>query len=79
MVDVSAPGQVTDMLVVVFKTPAWVLEIAKKTHQTRPQITILIVIEVCALQLRHQQHMLGSSSELWYRYTVLKRFLTAIL
>ena len=33
MVDGSAPGQVTDMLV-VFKTPAWVLEIAGKTHQT---------------------------------------------
>ena len=77
MVDGSAPGQVTDMLV-VFKTPAWVLEIAEKTHQTRPQITILIVIEVCALQLRHP-HMLGSSSKLWYRYTVLKRFLTVIL
>ena len=77
MVDGSAPGQVTDMLV-GFKTPAWVLEIAGKTHQTRPQITILIVIEVCALQLRHP-HMLGSSSELWYRYTVLKRFLTVIL
>ena len=40
MVDGSAPGQVTDMLV-GFKTPAWVLEIAGKTHQTRPQITIL--------------------------------------
>ena len=73
----AAPRQVTDMLV-VFKTPAWVLEIAGKTHQTRPQITILIVIEVCALQLR-RPHMLGSSSELWYRYTVLKRFLTVIL
>ena len=31
MVDGSAPGQVTDMLV-VFETPAWVLEIAGKTH-----------------------------------------------
>ena len=29
MVDGSVPGQVTDMLV-VFKTPAWVLEIAGK-------------------------------------------------
>ena len=77
MVDGSAPGQVTDMLV-GFKTPAWVLEIAGKTHQTRPQITILIVIEVCALQLRHP-HMPGSSSELWYRCTVIKRFLTVIL
>ena len=35
-------------MLVGFKTPAWVLEIAGKTHQTRPQITILIVIEVCA-------------------------------
>ena len=48
MVDGSAPGQVTDMLV-GFKTPAWVLEIAGKTHQTRLQITIVIVIEVYAL------------------------------
>ena len=77
MVDGSAPGQVTDMLV-VFKTPAWVLEIAGKKHQTRPQITILIVIEVCALQLRHP-HMLGSSSELWFRCAALKRFSTVIL
>ena len=77
MVDGSAPGQVTDMLV-VFKTPAWVLEIAGKTHQTRPQITILIVIEVCALQLRHA-HMPGSSCELWSRCAALKRFLTVIL
>ena len=57
MVDGSAPGQVTDMLV-VFKTPAWVLEIAGKSHQTRPQTIILTVIEVCALQLRHP-HMRG--------------------
>ena len=77
MVDGSAPGQVTDMLV-GFKTSAWVLEIAGKTHQTRPQITILIVIEVCALQLR-RPHMVESSSELWFRCAVLKRFLTVIL
>ena len=81
MVDGSAPGQVTDMLV-VFKTPAWVLggvlEIAGKSHQTRPQTIILTVIEVCALQLRHP-HMLGSSSELWYRCATPKRFLTVIL
>ena len=77
MVDGSAPGQVTDMLV-VFKTSARVLEIAGKAHQTRLQTTILIVIEVCALQLRHP-HMLGSSSELWFRCAALKRFLTVIL
>ena len=77
MVDGAAPGQVTDMLV-VFKTSAWVLEIAGKSHQTRPQTIILTVIEVCALQLRHP-HMLGSSSELWYRCATPKRFLTVIL
>ena len=77
MVDGSAPGQVTDMLV-VFKTPAWVLEIAGKTHQTRLQITILIVIEVCAHLLRHS-HMPGSRSELWYCYAALKRVITVIL
>ena len=48
LVDGSAPRQITDMLV-VFKTQAWVLEIAGKTHQTRLQITIVIVIEVYAL------------------------------
>ena len=47
-------------MLVVFKTPAWVLEIAGKSHQTRPQTIILTVIEVCALQLRHP-HMLESS------------------
>ena len=62
MVDGSAPGRVTDMLV-VFKTPAWVLEIAGKAHQTRLQTTILIVIEVCAFQLRYL-HMLRSAAEL---------------
>ena len=77
MADGLAPGQVTDMLV-VFETPAWVLEIAGKTHQARLQTTILIVIEVCALQLRHP-HMLGSSCELWSRCATLKRFLTVIL
>ena len=77
LVDGSAPGQVTDMLV-VFKAPARVLEIAGKAHQTRLQTTILIVIEVCALQLR-RPHMLGSSSELWSRCAALKRFLTVIL
>jgi hypothetical protein len=65
-------------MLVVFKASARVLEIAGKAHQTRLQTTILIVIEVCALQLRHP-HMLGSSSELWFRCAALKRFLTVIL
>ena len=77
LVDGSAPRQVTDMLVVL-KTPARVLEIAGKAHQTPLQTTMLIVIEVCALQLR-PPHMLGSSSELWSRCATLKRFLTVIL
>ena len=49
LVDGSAPGQVTDMSV-VFRTPAWVLEIAGKSHQTRPQTIILTVIDrgLCA-------------------------------
>ena len=77
MVDGSAPGQVTDMLV-VFKASARVLEIAGKAHQTRLQTTILIVIEVCALQLRHP-HMLGSSCEREYRCATAQRLLTVIL
>ena len=81
MVDGSAPGQVTDMLV-VFKASARVLEIAGKAHQTRLQTTILIVVEVSALPLRHP-YMLGSSCERWYRCATAaalrERFLTVIL